>query len=61
MKELGKKTERKPAIHYTSLKNSLKARQFPIKNSDLLEGPLDTSPTTQFATGKNFLNGQTMT
>jgi hypothetical protein len=48
-----KKKERKPAIHWASLKNSLKTGHYPTKNSDLLEGQSATSLTTQFATGKN--------
>jgi hypothetical protein len=53
-RKLEKKKERKPAIRWVFLKNSLKARHYPIKSSDLLEAPSATSLTTQFATGKNF-------
>jgi hypothetical protein len=55
MKELEKKSEKKPAIRYTSLRNSLKTRQFTTENSDLLEEPSGTSLMTRFATGKNSL------
>jgi len=48
-----KKKERKPAIRWASLKNSLKAGHYPTKSSDLLEAPSATSLMTQFATGKN--------
>jgi len=48
-----KKKERKPAIRWASLKNSLKAGHYPTKSFDLLEAPLATSLTTQFVTGKN--------
>jgi hypothetical protein len=53
-RKLEKKKERKPAIRWASLKNSLKAGHYPTKSSDLLEAPSATSLTTPFATGKNY-------
>jgi hypothetical protein len=52
-RKLEKKKERKPLIHWSSLKNSLKTGHYPAKNFDLLEAPSATSLTTSFATGKN--------